>query len=74
MRIGPAHHQRRRVLHHALGDVGVEIEADDHRQVATDLPAQPFQQLLFLFEGFLEPLPEISVCRPPAGSSGCSRE
>src|SRR5688572_11463296 len=44
MRIGPAHHQRRCVLHHALGAVGVQIEADDHRQVRPDLLAQPFQQ------------------------------
>ena len=44
MRIGAADHQHRRMLDHALGDIGVKIEADDDWQVRPDLFAQALQQ------------------------------
>ncbi len=47
MRIGPAYHQRGSMLHHALGNVGVEIETDDDRQIRPHAFAQALQQLAF---------------------------
>ena len=45
MRVGAVGHQRVSLAQHALGHVGVQVQADDDRQVRPNDRAQPGQQL-----------------------------